>query len=84
MKPEKIRLFIKTFCGWCDEATGWLDERGWKYESLNVSADAGARQEMHELTGQSKAPCIEVDGHVLADFDTDQLEVFLKKLGYAF
>ena len=84
MKPEKIRLFIKTFCGWCDDATDWLDERGWKYESLNVSENAAARAEMRELTGQSKAPCIEVDGQVLADFDTDQLETFLKKHRYEF
>lgn len=84
MKPEKIRLFIKPYCGWCHEATDWLDERGWKYESLDVSESAAARDEMRALTGQTKAPCVEVDGHVLADFDTDQLETFLQKLGYAF
>lgn len=84
MKPEIIRLFIKSYCGWCSEATDWLDGRAWKYETLNVSENAAARAEMRELTGQTKAPCIEVDGHVLADFDTDQLEAFLQKLGYKF
>ncbi len=84
MKPEKIRLFIKPFCGWCDEAAEWLDGRGWTYETLNVSENAPARAEMRELTGQTKAPCVEVDGQVLADFDTDQLETFLQKLGYEF
>lgn len=80
MKPEKIRLFVKPFCGWCQEAKDWLDERGLAYEELDVILNRAAFQEMKELTGQTKAPVIEVDGEVLADFDTDQLEVFWKKL----
>ncbi len=79
MKATNIRLFIKPFCGWCHEAKDWLDERGVKYEELDVIADGAARKEMHALTGQSKAPCIDVDGEILADFDTDQLEKFWKK-----
>ena len=73
MTPRKIRLFIKPFCGWCREATEWLDKRGIPYETLNVSTNAAARQEMFALTGQRKAPCIEVDGEVLADFGADEL-----------
>jgi len=79
MKPEKIRLFVKTFCGWCEEAKDWLDERGYTYELLDVSTDAAARKEMHALSGQTKAPVIEVNGEILADFDTGQLEIFWKK-----
>jgi glutaredoxin 3 len=80
MKPDKVRLFIKPFCGWCHEAIDWLDERGVEYEKLDVTTDRAARQEMLELSGQTLAPVIEVDGEVLADFDTGQLEVFWKKL----
>lgn len=76
MKPERVRLFVKSWCGWCAEAKDWLDERGIAYEELNVSSDAAARKEMFELTGQTKAPCIDVDGEILADFDTDQLAKF--------
>ena len=80
MKPEKIRLFVKPFCGWCHEAKDWLDERGLAYEELDVVSDRAAYQEMKELSGQTRAPVIEIDGEVLADFGTDQLEVFWKKL----
>ncbi|MEO5802248.1 MAG: glutaredoxin domain-containing protein [Verrucomicrobiota bacterium] len=79
MKPMNIRLFIKPFCGWCVEAKDWLDERSIKYQELDVIADNVARNEMRELTGQTKAPCIDVDGEILADFDTDQLATFWKK-----
>jgi glutaredoxin 3 len=80
MKAEKIRLFVKPFCGWCHEAKDWLDERGATYEELDVVTDRAAFQEMKELSGQTRAPVIEVDGEVLADFDTEQLEAFWKKM----
>jgi glutaredoxin len=80
MKVERVRLFIKPYCGWCDQAMEWLDTRGVKYETLDVISDARARKEMVQLSGQTLAPVIDVDGEILADFDTEQLEVFWKRL----
>ena len=58
----------------------WLDTRGIAYETLDVISDAAARKEMFQLSGQTLAPVIDVDGEILADFDTDQLERFWKQL----
>jgi glutaredoxin 3 len=80
MKTERIRLFIKPYCGWCHEAIDWLDAKGVSYETLDVIADTKARKEMVQLSGQTLAPVIDVDGEILADFDTDQLEEFWKRL----
>jgi glutaredoxin 3 len=80
MKARHVRLFVKTYCGWCHEAEDWLQERGIPHETLDVISDAGARREMVELSGQTLAPVIDVDGEILADFDTDQLAEFWKKL----
>jgi glutaredoxin 3 len=79
MKPTNIRLFVKPYCGWCDEAKDWLDQRGIKYQELDVISDRVARKEMHDLSGQTLAPVIEVDGEVLADFDTGQLARFWQR-----
>jgi glutaredoxin 3 len=79
MKPSKIRLFVKPWCGWCQEAEEWLDTRKIEYERLDVTNDRDARQEMHQLSGQTLAPVIEVDGEILADFDTGQLAKFWQK-----
>jgi glutaredoxin len=76
MKAQKVRLFIKPWCGWCHEAKDWLDDRGVNYEEFDVTANHTARTEMHQLSGQTLAPVIDVDGQILADFDTDQLEKF--------
>jgi len=80
VKARKVRLFIKPWCGWCDQAIDWLERRGIPFEVLDVTTEAGARQEMREISGQSLAPVIDVDGKVLADFDTGQLEHFWKRL----
>ena len=76
----KIRLFIKPYCSWCHKAMHWLDERGIKYETLDVIADAEAFDEMVELSGQELAPVIDVDGEVLADFGPEELEKFWESL----
>ena len=80
MKAERIRLFIKPYCGWCHEAIDWLDARGIKYEVLDVISDSTARREMHQLSGQTLAPTIDVDGEILADFGVDELEEFWQRL----
>ena len=77
--PGKVRLFIKPRCGWCLDAEAWLTKRGVRYDVLDVISDRDARKEMFELSGQTLAPVIEVDGQVLADFDTRQLAEFWKR-----
>ncbi len=75
-----IRLFIKPYCPWCHKAQHWLDERGLKYETLDVIADSAAMSEMVNLSGQTYAPVIEVDGQILADFGPNELARFWAKL----
>jgi len=79
MKPERVRLFIKPYCPWCQRAVGWLDARGIHYERLDVIADSKAFTEMVNLSGQRYAPVVEVDGKVLADFGPEDLALFWKQ-----
>jgi monothiol glutaredoxin len=82
MKPVSIRLFVKPGCPWCDEAIEWLDHRRIRYELLDVIRNAEARAEMRELTGQTKAPSIDVDAHILADFGADELEAWWRRMDF--
>ena len=83
MKPESVRLFIKPGCPWCEEAIDWLDSNGIKYEQLDVTSNQEARDEMPELTGQTRTPSIDVDGHILVDFDADELEAWWESTGFS-
>ena len=79
-QPQKVRLFIKPFCGWCAQAMDWLDDHAIEYEVLDVIANEKAYDEMYRLSGQTLAPVIDVDGRVLADFGAREIAVFWKKL----
>lgn len=83
MKPHRVRLFVKPYCGWCHQAIAWLDRRGVAYEKLDVTADRAAWAEMERLSGQTLAPVIQVDDRVLADFGVPELETFWQQLGLA-
>ena len=72
----KIRLFIKPYCPWCHKAQHWLDERGVKYQTLDVLSDRNAMTEMVNLSHQTYAPVIDVDGKILADFGPEELARF--------
>ena len=75
-----VRLYTRDFCGWCVDAKEYLRDRGIAFQEINVGRDRAANEEMVKLSGQRYVPTIVIDGHVLANFDTRQLEAFLAKL----
>lgn len=72
-------LYVKTGCPWCDEVLDYMDEKGLAYTKVVVSGNREAMDEMVALSGQSKAPTMDWDGEVLADFGVDELVPFLRK-----
>ncbi|HEY8932190.1 MAG TPA: glutaredoxin family protein [Rariglobus sp.] len=76
-------LYIKTGCPWCDDVVEWLDRKKIDVETLVVSGNRAAMQEMVDLSGQTKAPTLNWHGEVLADFGVEELVPFLRKRGIA-
>ena len=77
MQYERI-LYVKNGCPWCIEVEQYLDQHQIEVERVVVSGNAKAMAEMVALSGQSKAPTLDWDGEVLADFGVDELIPFLK------
>ncbi|HVJ44877.1 MAG TPA: glutaredoxin family protein [Luteolibacter sp.] len=75
------KLYIKPGCPWCDEVIDYLDRKKIEVETIVVSGNREAMQEMVDLSGQTKAPTMDWNGEVLADFGVDELIPFLKKQG---
>lgn len=73
-------LYVKSGCPWCNEAVEFLDSHGVSYRELNVSEDAAARDEMQKKSGQTRAPTLDWNGKILADFGVDELVPFLRGL----
>lgn len=59
----------------------YLNRKGIKYQKIIVSGNPDAMQEMFSLSGQYKAPTMDWDGEILADFGVDELIPFLKEQG---
>lgn len=75
-------VYVKPGCGWCVEALAWLRSKGIAHEVRDVFADREALARMRAISGQSKAPTVEMpDGAVLADCGVDELREFLSARG---
>ena len=77
---RQVKLYTRGLCGWCLDAKEYLKARGIPFEEIDVGQNSKAYEEMKQISSQHYVPTIVVDGHVLANFDTDQLEKFLAKL----
>jgi glutaredoxin len=77
--PTEIKLFSREWCSWCMEAKDYLTERGYQFTEIDVGEDKAAFQEMRKLSDQTYVPTLVAGDEVLANFDTDQLEKFLRE-----
>lgn len=77
MKTNLPVLYTKAGCPWCSEARQALVGAHVTFTEKNVSVDPAALAEMRRLSGQSKAPVLDWEGHVLADFGAVELKPFL-------
>jgi len=76
-----MKLFSREWCSWCIEAKDYLTERGYRFIEIDVGQDRAAYEEMKELSDQTYVPTLVAGEEVLANFDTDQLEKFLRLHG---
>ncbi len=74
---KQIILYSRPYCGWCEEAKKYLQDRGLSFTVIDVNRDPDAQAELLRISGQQSVPTIVVNGRVLADFDVEQLKKFL-------
>ena len=71
-------LYVKQGCPWCVAAEEELQKLGVKYERREVRSNPAYFEEMKKLSGQTKAPVLQMNDRILADFGPEQLPGFLK------
>lgn len=74
-----MKLFVKSWCPWCIRAREFLDQRGYRYQTVDVLDDRTAYDEMIQLSGQRYTPTLLAGDKLLADFGPEELDAFLKK-----
>ena len=77
MSEKVVKVYSTPTCPWCRRTKMWLDEKGIKYQDLNVAEDKAARDEMINITHQLGVPIIIIDGEVIIGFKENELKAKL-------
>jgi glutaredoxin len=73
--PElKITAYLKTYCGWSEGVRAIMRKYGLSYEEKDIIQNPAFRWEMEQRSGQSLSPCVEINGHMLADVSGEEVE----------
>jgi monothiol glutaredoxin len=73
----KIVAWLKPTCGWSQGVRAVLRKYDLPYEDRDIINNPDYRREMVERSGQTLSPCVEVNGHVLADVSGAEVEEYL-------
>ena len=74
-----LTVYTKTKCPWCIEVVEFLNENNIQFEEKNVRENPDLMKELEELSGQTYAPTLGVDGKIYPDSDIDELKKVLKE-----
>jgi monothiol glutaredoxin len=77
MNSPRIVAYLKPTCGWSQGVRAILNKYELPFEDRDIINDPAQRQEMIDRSGQRFSPCVEVDGHMLADVSGEELEAYL-------
>lgn len=73
-----IRVFSTPTCPYCVTLKGFLKEKGFAFEDIDVSQNETALKEMVDKSGQMGVPVIDIDGQIVVGFDRNKIVGLLK------
>ena len=77
MQTPEITAYLKTYCGWSDGVRAVLAKYNLPYAEKDIIQNPAFRWEMETKSGQPLSPCVEINGHMLADFSGEEVEHYL-------
>jgi monothiol glutaredoxin len=77
MEKPKIIAYLKPTCGWSQGVRAVLRKYDLPFEDRDIINDLLQRQEMIERSGQPLSPCVEINGHMLADISGEEVEAWM-------
>jgi glutaredoxin-like YruB-family protein len=75
---KKVTIYSTPTCPYCVLVKNYLEEKGIKFEYIDVSSDQEKASEMVEKSGQTGVPVIDIDGKIITGFDKQEID---KELG---
>lgn len=77
MTKPTIIAYLKPTCGWSQGVRAVLRKYELPFEDRDIINDAVQRQEMIQKSGQMLSPCVEINGHMLADISGEEVEAWM-------
>ncbi len=77
MNKPNIVAYLKPTCGWSQGVRAVLRKYDLPYEDRDIINDPAQREEMVRKSGQALSPCVEINGHMLADISGAEVETWL-------
>jgi monothiol glutaredoxin len=81
MNTPKVIAYLKPTCGWSQGVRAVLNKYDLPFEDRDIINDPAQRQEMVERSGQPLSPCVDINGHMLADVSGSEMEAYLLAQG---
>lgn len=79
--PIKIIAYLDPYCPWTRGVVHFLESQRLPYEYRDITQNHSDYEEMVTKSGQYSSPCVEVDGHMLADVGGDEVEEWMRVRG---
>ncbi len=77
MNKPNVIAYLKPACGWSQGVRAVLRKYDLPFEDRDIINDPAQREEMNQKSGQPLSPCVEVNGHMLADVSGSEVEAYL-------
>ena len=77
MQTPEITAYLKTYCGWSAGVRAVLTKYNLPYAEKDIIQNPAFRWEMETKSGQPLSPCVEINGHMLADVSGEEVERYL-------
>ena len=76
-ESPQITAYVKTFCGWSEGVRAIFRKYNLPYEEKDIIKNPAFRWEMEQKSGQPLSPCVEINGHILADISGEEVEAWM-------
>lgn len=74
----KIKIYSTPTCPYCHLLEDYLRDRNFIFESVDVSQDKKALEELQQKTDYLSVPIIDIDGEIIVGFDKPKIDKILK------
>jgi monothiol glutaredoxin len=81
MEKPNVIAYLKPWCGWSNGVRAVMKKYDLPFEDRDIINNSGFRAEMIEKSGQTLSPCVEVNGHMLADVSGEEVEAWMLAKG---